>query len=48
MTIERNRATHVVETLGHEAMRTETHGSASAPPLHICLDMAKTCDLYVG
>jgi len=48
MATERNRAAEVIEVLGHEAIRAETHGSTGSPALNICLDMAKTCDLYVG
>lgn len=48
MAAERDTAELVIRSAGHDPVRAETRGSVAVPPLHVCIDMAITCDLYVG
>jgi hypothetical protein len=44
---ERNAIRGVLESLGFEALMSETQGSHGIPPKELCLRLARECDIYV-
>ncbi|HUT02328.1 MAG TPA: DUF4062 domain-containing protein [bacterium] len=45
---ERDAAQEVIEKLGHKCLRSETHPCFGESPCNVCLEMAKTCHIYIG
>ncbi len=46
--MERDTASSVIRALGFVPLRAEKHSSVAASPYDVCIELAKTCDLYLG
>lgn len=48
LTVERDTAQAIVESLGHLCLRAETFDSPGKSPQEVCQEMARECDVYLG